>query len=248
MTPPEAEPTCRHHPDAPALAICADCGADICGECHAWDRRGFALCPVCRGESIHEVPDWESPEGPYTPANYVRTLSAVVRSPRSFFTRFAPDGRWMPAVAFGFVTVLLGLLVDRVWKISLDSNFEATLGEFAATESIPRDELQWLLFLSIPISALLVIGVHTAALKVAAGVAGAPLDWSRAARIAGYALGSFAFLLVPPVYGFEVGTFLAVFWLFNLEATALEHAYDFSAWRGTLTVLVPVLVAMMCAG
>lgn len=248
MRPTAADRTCAHHEGAPGIAVCADCGADICGACHAADARAFAVCPPCRGDSPSSVPAWESREQRYRPGGYGATLWKLLRYPRTFFRDFAADGAWLPPVVFGFVSALIGVLGGRIGKLAFDPSFGEQLAEYGAAQSLPQSELQVLVLLSAPISAAIALAAHIAILRVAAQVGGADMDWRAAARVGGYALGVFIFLLIPPVYGFEVGGLLAVFWLFNLEASALRHLYGMSPWRATFVVLLPVLVALLCAG
>jgi len=248
VRPTAADRTCAHHEGAPGIAVCADCGADICGACHGADARGFAVCPPCRGDSPSSVPAWESRDRRYRPGAYAETLWKLIRYPRTFFRDVAPDGAWVPPVVFGCVSALIGVLGGRIGKLAVGSSFTERLAEYEAAQSIPQSELQWLVLLSAPISAALAVGAHIAILRVASRVGGAEMDWIAATRVGGYALGVFVFLLIPPVYGFEVGGLLAVFWLFNLEASALRHLFGLSAWRATFIVLLPVLVALLCAG
>lgn len=248
MNPSADDRTCVHHDGAPALAICAECGGDICGACHAADERGYAVCPPCRGEPPSTAPDWERSGRRFRPAAYVSTLWRLVREPRTFFREFSAEGPWIPACTFGFLSALFGILVGRILELAVDPSFLESLEEYAAARSLPTDDLELFVLGTSPVSALLVVGVHVAVLRVAARVGGAEMSWRTAVRIGGYALGVAVFLALPPVYDFEIGGLLAVFWLFNLEASALRHLYDMSPWRATFVVLVPVLAALMCAG
>ncbi len=248
MSPPSTDPTCNYHQSSPAIAVCAECGADMCGACHGFDARGFALCPACRGGVPDTRPDWEAESTAYTPRAYASTLWEILRSPRAYFGEVSARGPWLPAVIFGFISVTFGLLVDRLWKFTFETGFQATLSEYTAAQELTPDELQLLAFLSVPLSALLAGAVHIGALKVAIEVAGADSSWSTTARIGGYALASYLFLLIPPVAGFPLGHLLAVVWLFNLEASALRSLYGFGPWKATGTVIVPAMLLMTCGG
>ncbi len=248
MNPPSNDPTCDYHESAPAVAVCADCGADICGACHDHDERGFALCPSCRGVSETEAPDWEAGDGKYTPRAYVETLWKVLRHPRMYLQRLSPNGESLPAVVFGFISMTFGLLVDRIWKFTLDTGFQETLTEYGAAEQFAPEELRVIVFLATPLSALFAGAIHIGALKAALQIAGGDASWKMVSRIGGYALGAYLFLVIPPIAGFPVGHLLAVIWLFNLEASALQSMCEFDPWKATLTVMVPAMLLMTCGG
>lgn len=241
--------TCTHHEDAPAIARCTECDAAICGACHGADRRGFALCPPCRGEPFEALPAWERPTEDYTPGSFGRTLWRTIRHPRSFFEGMSADGAWMPAAFFGVIAMTLGLLVDRLWKFTLQPELAETLTQFSSAQQVDPELLRIMVFVTTPVTALIAAAVHVALLKTAIGIAdGEPIGWRPALRIAGYALGSYAFLAVPPVGGLEVGRFLTIVWLFNLEATALQRFWGFDPWKATLTVIIPAFGIFICGG
>ncbi|MFB6352436.1 MAG: YIP1 family protein [Bradymonadaceae bacterium] len=249
MSPPSTNPTCRRHEEAPGLAVCAECGADMCGACHGFDRRGFAVCPACRGDPDRSRPLWERGEDQYTPRAYARTIWQVIRHPRQFSERIPLEEGWLPALLFGFITMTVGLLVDRAWTLALQPEFLSTLTEYTeAAQDIPRDQLRLMVFLTTPVSVLLAGAVHIGALKAAVDIAGGSASWTGITRIAGYAFGSYLFFLIPPVAGFPIGRLLAIVWLFNLEASALQNHYGFEPWKATFTVVLPAMLLMVCGG
>ena len=159
------------------------------------------------------------------------------------------DGAWLPATLFGLMAMTVGLLFDRVWKFTLQPELADTLTQFTSSPAVSPEQLRVMVFVTTPLSALLAAAVHIALLKAAIGIAGGKMtSWRPAARIAGYALGAYAFLVVPPIAGFEIGRFLTILWLFNLEASALQRFFGFDSWKATLTVLVPVFGIFICGG
>lgn len=248
MSPSSQEPSCKYHEEIPALAVCSDCGADVCGACHGYDRRGLALCPTCRGVSQSELPPWECTPADYTPRGYIRTLWQILRYPRTFFEGFRADGKWLPALLFGFVSMTVGLLIDRVWKFAMDPEFISTLNELTASQPLAPEQMRILVFLTTPLTVLLAGALHIGALKTAISIAGESCEWRTATRLGGYSLGAYLMLILPPVYGLSVGHFLAVLWLFNLEASALQRFYGFGPWKSTFTVMLPVLLVLTCGG
>lgn len=237
---------CAYHPDVPSIAVCAECDADVCGGCHDADDRGYAICPACRDVAPGRPSAWGNEGSGYSPTAYATTLWRLLRHPRSFYGSLPDRGPWMPPLVFGTLTVVVGLLASRGWSLALEPGFTESLTQFADLETLSQTELQIAILASTPLSAGLAVGAHVAALRASVTVAGADIAWSRLARIAGYALGAYVFLLVPPVQGLELGRFLAVFWIFNLEANALETYADFGPWTATATVAFPVLVLMIC--
>lgn len=154
----------------------------------------------------------------------------------------------MPALVFGYLCTVVGMLLGRLGAVALDPSFGEALGQFATTNDLSTSRLRLLVVLATPVSALLAVGTHIVALRIAARVAGVDMTWEASARIAGYALGAAIFIAIPPIYGFEIGVLLTIFWLYNHESAALHHRYDMSRWRAALTVVLPALFLVTCVG
>lgn len=240
--------TCAHHDQAPALALCTDCGADICGACHGSDGRGFALCPACRGEEPARFHAWEDPGREYSPRTFGRTLWAALRSPSTFFEDVDTGGSLWPPLIFGILTMTVGMLIGRTWKLLLVPEFGASLADMASDQGITETQARVALLVGTPLLAAASAAVHTVLLKVAIGVAGEETDWRTCARIVGYSFAAYALMILPPIAGFPLGHLLVIIWLFNLEAGALEYYFDFGRIKATLVVLAPIFLSMMCGG
>jgi hypothetical protein len=239
---------CAHHQEAPAIARCGGCDAPICGECHRPNNRGIALCPQCRAPTTVDAHPWEAPGVDYSPRAYAETLWAALGRARSFFSRVPSDGIVGPALFFGLMTSVLGLLIGQTWQLLLVEDVGTRLAELASQQGITESQARLALLLGTPLQAVFGFGLHVALLRLALRVKGRSVPWRQVTRIVGYVSGAWAFLVVPPILQFPVGELLAIFWMFRLETAALEDFYGFERMTATLLALGPVFATSLCLG
>lgn len=248
MNEPSTRP-CSHHPDAPAIAVCHDCRADICGACHGTDTRGLAICRPCRRAHSPSPVPWEDPADGPSLRGFGSTLWAALTNPRTFFRHFRTTDSWGWAAAFGILCIILGTLVNTFWQQLFSARWAETTRAWQTELGIAPDLVPWLIYASIPFGALLLYFIHTGLMYLALralDVDGA--DWSVVSRITGYSLAAYALLIVPPVGDFSLGHFLMVLWLFNLEVGAVRALFGLGFWRSIGVVLVPFVVFLFVIG
>ncbi len=246
MHPSDDDRFCSFHDRAPALAVCAECGEDICGACHGVDERGWALCASCRGELRPDLTAWERQDTELSPRAFASTLYDVIRHPRSFFEDLPADGSPYRAIAFGLICLVVGLLVGRVWQFLFVDAFAEQLTSLATERAISAEVARISTFVLTPVLGLAAAGGHVALLKGSTYVVDASCSWETATRIAGYALGASTLMVVPPVWNFPVGRFLTIVWVFNLEVSALRTYFDIGPWRSMFAALLPLMGLMAC--
>jgi hypothetical protein len=237
---------CHYHDRSPAVAICAECRREICGDCHGIDGRGFARCASCRGETTVDLPPWERDDTERSPRAFAATLFEVVRHPRTFFQDLPEEGSPYRGIAFGFVCLVLGLLVGRIWQFLFVDAFDQQLATLAAEQGLSPDVVQLSIFVITPLVAAGAAGLHLALFKGSIHLFDASCSWKAAARITGYALGASIWMIVPPVWGFPLGRFLTVVWVFNLEVSAIRTYFELGPWRSMFAALLPLIGLMVC--
>lgn len=229
--------TCTHHEGAPAIAICTQCGGDICAACHGSDLRGYCVCSACRQQLAPPTTPWEDPNADYSPSAFARTVADVVKSPRTFFNNVRFSGSWGPAVAFGLVCMGLGLLFSTTWQLVFFDQVAKQLSDYAHEMGTTLETVKVAMFVSIPFRMALGFLVHAGVLHGAIKLAGGRSTFKMSARIVGYASAAYVFLLIPPIGEFILGHFLAIIWLFNIEMGALRTYFRLGVWKSMAVVM-----------
>ena len=240
-------PTCAYHEGAPGIAVCTECSADICAACHGSDLRGYCVCASCREKFAPPTTPWEDPRADYSPRAFGQTLWDAIKSPRSFFHKTRFSGSWVPAVVFGAICLAVGLLFSSAWQLLLLDETGKLLAEMADKAGVTMEMARAAVFLAVPVRAVIVFGLHLGLFHLAMKVAGARSNLSLDARIVGYSLSAYAFLLIPPIGDFALGHFLAIIWLFNLEVTAVRLYFRMGVWKSMFAVMVPLLLILPLA-
>ncbi|MFB6373176.1 MAG: hypothetical protein ABEN55_08680, partial [Bradymonadaceae bacterium] len=109
--------------------------------------------------------------------------------------------------------------------------FAEQLTSMASDQAISAETARISVFVLTPLLALGAAGFHLVLLKGSTYLFDADCSWEAATRIAGYALGASALMVVPPVWNFPVGRFLTIVWVFNLEVSALRTYFEIGPWR-----------------
>ncbi|MFP4599475.1 MAG: YIP1 family protein [Persicimonas sp.] len=235
---------CVHHEAAPAVAICTECGGDVCAACHGSDLRGYCVCAVCREKFAPPTTPWEDPNQEYSPAAFAQTLREVVTSPRSFFQKVRFSDSWLPAIAFGAICMAVGLLSSTSWQFVFFEQANARLAEVATQFNTSVQTVKMLSFVSVPFRVLIGLAVHVGVFHLALKLAGGRTSRAISARIVGYASAGYAFLLIPPIGEFALGHFLAIIWIFNLEAGAIRAYFGLGIWRALAVVMATLLLML----
>ncbi len=242
--PSAARKTCTHHDGAPAIAICTECGGDICAACHGSDLRGYCVCSTCREKFAPPTTPWEDPNEDYSPSAFGRTLVDVLTSPRTFFQKVRFTGSWAPAVTFGLICMGVGMLFSTAWQMLFFEQYQEILKTVAEESGATLEMARTALFLAVPIRALLIFVAHVGIFHLATKIAGGHTDLSLSARIVGYASAGYALLVLPPIAEFPLGHFLSIIWVFNIEIGALRMYYRMGIWRAMFVVMATLLLLL----
>ncbi len=242
--------TCTHHAELPAIAVCTSCGQDICSRCHGIDIRGMALCRPCQREMAPPAVPWEADDEETTSLHrFLETAWAALAGPRSFFRRFRRSPSWLPAASFGILCIGIGMLVNTLWQKAFSADYDETLATYHAEVGVSPEIIELLMIGAIPFGAVFLYFIHTALFYLAARtfqVDGA--NWHRIATITGYSLAAYLLLVFPPIGEFSLGHFLMIFWLFNLEVSAVRSLFGLGFWRAIGVVLLPMIVFVLVIG
>lgn len=234
------ERTCTFHEEIPAIAVCTECGGDICGECHGMDPQGLAVCRECRGEFRPPGIPWEMESPGPTAIGFGKTLVGALRAPRSFFMQMEPTNNWGPAAVFGVLCVTLGSLFSTIWQKAFSPEYSDLIVRYTEEFGTSAVMAEFAIFAMIPFGAVLLYFLHTALFFFALRMFGVEeATWSLVARIAGYSLSAYLLLLFPPLGEFSLGHFLMVIWLFNLEVSAVRWFFQIGFWKSMGVVLLP---------
>ena len=236
--------SCTHHEGAPAIAVCTECGGDICAGCHGSDLRGYCVCSGCREKFAPPTTPWEDPTSDYSPRAFARTLVDVVTSPRSFFQKVRFSNSWVPAVSFGLMCMAVGLLFSTGWQMLFFEQFTEVLNTLVEQTGATPQVARAAMFLAIPIRVVVVFLAHVGLFHLAVKVAGGHSSFGLSARIIGYASAGYAFMLLPPIAEFPLGHFLAIIWLFNIEIGALRMYFRMNIWRSMFVVMATLLLLL----
>lgn len=235
------------------MALCTECGGDICAACHGSDLRGYCICASCREKYAPPTTPWEDPRVDYSPGAFGRTLRDVLTAPQSFFRTVRFSGSVAPAVVFGLICLSLGLVFSTTWRMFLVDpqqlqEFIKQLGEVTHQVGLTVHMVKVVSFVVIPLRVALIFGIHTAAVHLGVKLAGKRSTLGLSARIVGYASAAYIFLLLPPIAGFAVGPFLAIIWLFNLQVGALRTYFNLSVGRTILVTVATLMLVIVFAG
>lgn len=208
--------------------------------CHGADARGYAICEVCRSADREPLTPWADPDVEYAPETLARTVWHALRHPIRFFERVkpTPDG-WIAATLFGMICMSIGLVFTNLWTVLFLAE-AAQLAEAAKELGVSVDTLQTLTFASIPFKVVLGFAIQTALFHAAIKIGGGDLHMKTTAKIVGYSGAAYLLMVVPPIAQFAVGPFLAILWIFNLRANALQMWEDMSPWRAMFVVAIPL--------
>lgn len=212
--------------------------------CHGADARGYAICEACRTADRAPQTPWADPQAQYAPDTLLRTVWDALRHPIQFFKRVHPttDG-WLAASVFGMLCMGIGLAFSHVWQILFLS--EATqFAEFANEIGVSADTLQTLMFVSIPFSVVFGFILQTGLFHAAIKIGGGKLDIKATAKIVGYSGAGYLLMIIPPIGKFALGHFLAIIWLFNLRANALQEWEDMGPWKSMFVVAIPLMLSV----
>ena len=236
---------CANHGTAPAIAVCTKCDRDICVACHGADARGYAVCEVCRSDHRQPLTPWADPESDYAPDTLLRTVWDALRHPINFFdlVRPTPD-RWVAASIFGMLCTGVGLVFSKLWTVLFLAD-ATQMAEVAEQAGVSPVSLQTLTFVSIPFLVVLGFAVQVALFHAAIKIAGGSFHMKTTAKVVGYSSAGFLLMLIPPIGTFALGQFLAIIWLFNLRANALQKWEDMNPWKAMFVVAVPLLPSMI---
>lgn len=235
---------CYNHKELPAIAVCSLCGQDICIHCHTVALNGYAVCRGCPvADNLRPKTKWEGATGLLSGLHGLAyTIVEELSSPRRFFS-FRPFGRPMPALAFGYLVLTVGLFVGVIWSDLFLSRYDEMTLEVAKELSVSPDLVRHINVFSSPIRAALVLAIHTLVLWGGLLVlARSAIRFRDVAYIAGYSMAGFAFLLIPPIFDYPVGHLLAVVWVFHSEFTAVQARYDTGFMRGLGAIILPYFI------
>ncbi len=229
--------------------MCTRCGEEICAGCHGTDLRGLAVCTRCRGGMpVVEIPFEAEEPGP-TFAGFRQTLSQAIFSPQMFFAGMPTQGvGWAPAAVFGTVCVALGLLANGLWEKAVGADYAEDIARNAEALGMTAGATEAALFLMIPLGAVITYFLHTALLYCSLRIFGVSTSWGVVARISGYALSGYVLMVAPPLGSFSLGHFLMIFWVFNLEVSAMRWLYGLGFWKSMGVVLLPLMLFIMATG
>jgi hypothetical protein len=239
---------CVHHPAQPAIAICTDCGGDICAPCHGMDIRGFCVCASCREKYGPVGTAWENPQTRWSVAGFGRTVVEALSSPRTFYARLNPRASATPAMVFGVICASIGLFFATLWQMLFGNNFDELLLTYSEQLAVSTDTTRLYLFASVPMVALFIYSMHVLLLYAALKLFGAQTNLHLTARIVGYAMAAYVLLVFPPLGTFSLGHFLMIVWLFNLEIGAVRWFFNLGFWKSMGVVMIPFIVMLMTTG
>lgn len=244
----ENEPrSCSVHEDERSIAICTQCGNEVCHRCHSSDLRGFTICSTCRGEPEDAFTPWEDPDHPSAPEALAVTAWGALSSPTKFWEPLRHNPRWLPAFVFGLVCIVFGDSMFTSWEFLLNDRLESMLRENMIdpnAANMPSSALRAMSMLRAIILAPLIFMVRTYMLRVAIRVAGGESDWATTARIFGYSCAGYLWMLLPPIMGLPIGHMLMLFWMFNIQIAGVRHFHrNLSQIESLLVVMIPLLIA-----
>ncbi len=244
-----SHPTCTHHDDMPAIAVCTRCNGDICAPCHHADLRGFAICGPCRRQLLPPTIAWERDDHTSSLARFFTTAMMALRGPRSFFSRFSFGPHWGPAAFFGILCIAVGSAMGTGWQRAFSDTYAEQLQRVQADVGVSLPIIEFLVFATIPFAAVMLYFVHTALLFAMLRIARVQsASWTATARITGYSMAAHLLFVFPPVGQFSLGHFLMLIWLFNLEVAALRGLFGLRFWKSIGVVLLPLFVFMFTLG
>ncbi len=229
------------------MAVCTECGGDICAACHGSDLRGYCICAACREKYAPPTTPWEDPRVEYSPRALGRTLLDVITSPRTFFGKVRFSGSVAPAVAFGLICMCLGLLFSTTWQLLFLDQVTKNLADLASQAGVSVHMLKIAAFVAIPLRAVLDFLIHATIFHLGVKLAGGRSTFSLSSRIVGYASAAYVFLIVPPIGDFVLGHFLAIIWLFNIEMGALRVYFRLGIWKSMFVVMATLLLILPVA-
>ncbi len=244
-----SHPSCIHHDDAPAIAVCSRCDGDLCALCHRSDLRGFALCEPCHRKLRPRPVPWEREDGTPAPLRFFQTVLLALRGPRRFFASFAFGPHWAPAALFGVLCVAIGSVMNTGWQRAFSHRYTDQLQQAQTDFGVTAPVFEFLIFATIPFAAVLVYFAHTALLYAMLRLARVDrADWSATAKITGYSMAAHFLFIFPPIGEFSLGHFLMLLWIFNLEIGALRGRFGLGFWKSIGVVVLPLFVFMFTLG
>ncbi|MEM1348887.1 MAG: hypothetical protein AAGI01_10045 [Myxococcota bacterium] len=239
--------------DAPKpLAYCTRCDEEVTHDAYGIDLSGFCVCASCRAEAKPASTPWEDASAPSATEAFVQTTLRALARPREFFHSLEPSARWLPAVVLGGMWFSAGSVVRRAWLIAADADsylsYTKAFTEFTGASGVPAPSVsQMRLFLLAqgPMMMPLALAATVVVLHSALRIARVPSDIRVVARIVGYSFAAFAFLAVPDIWGFPVGQFLALFWMFTLQNHGVQRFHDIQPLRSLLVVSAALMMVLL---
>jgi hypothetical protein len=209
---------CALRPGEPAAFLCARCDAPT-----GWSERrvgahGLAVCSRCHHElgGARVVP-WEDPTEDSVALAFLKTVAAMLLSPRAFIQERTRSPEVLPAVAFGALCMGLFPTISVLYLLATGDTLDIALVELFDAANVPTTPTSRRLAAMIAPSARVpfVFLCHACTLWLATRALGARTRLRDAARMLGYPYAAYALALVPPVFGLPLGFTLGSILFFN---------------------------------
>ncbi len=244
------ETSCAHHPRRESLAQCYHCQASICGGCHNVDLLGRAICAPCLEARVVPTIPWETTDSLSSAfSGALETWWQVLRHPRRFWQSYRASTHWVFPSLFAVASIALGLFFSSFWQRQLSPDYADHLLRLQDTIGLSIPALEFLLVASLPLTALILFGIHSLSLLFSLRLFQIQrATWTDVAQISGYSCAAFLWLIIPPIADFGLGQFMLILWLFNLEVTALRLRYRLGFWTSILIVFPPLLLLLLFVG
>lgn len=195
VSPGSQRAACALHPERVAEVTCSRCGDFACSECTRVGTDGAPLCASCEAYATGDIP-WERREELGTARAFLQTAREIILRPSRSFAQRPVSSSVRPALTFGWLCSVPGVIVQILLSPVLAQIQAAQLEQTRATlppAMLPMMELMtspWYgaasglgVLLLYPISMLLVAGMWWLTLLP---FKGAPEGFSSIVRVLSY--------------------------------------------------------------
>lgn len=204
------------------VAFCGSCGRDIHADEHAHDLRGFAICPACIQQSARPGIPWEEETQGSWLESLAHTVWLALRYPSEFFELARAGRPALPALLFGVTLSAFGATLQFVWFFLFEPNAD-TLLRAGSPMQVPIAWLRAYALLASLISGPIICLAYGLLLRVTLIFAQVPHHAPALARVVGFSMAAYVWMLLPPIAGFPLGAALTVGWMFHLSTHGLRR-------------------------
>jgi hypothetical protein len=176
------------------------------------------------------------------------TVLAVLRRPNKFFLTNLPIGSVLTAVSFGVICLSTGVFFRRFYSWLLVDGYAERFAEPGAEVGLSGLHFFLMTLGASPITAIIGFVLHASVFHLLASAMGGRAPWHVSVRVAAYSSAAALLQIIPPVFGLDLGHFIALLWLVFLENHAVRAYHQLSLWRGTAVVFAAMFVLLPFLG